>query len=78
MVVSEKNSEKPEEPVVFYQEKAKQYFKANFPDLEVSENILALVGILGGHKGKLDRAEYHEYLGRKYCVSEGRWLIVHR
>jgi hypothetical protein len=24
------------------------------------------VGILHGYKGKLDRAEYHEYLGRKY------------
>ncbi|NIA12358.1 MAG: DUF104 domain-containing protein [Nitrospiraceae bacterium] len=55
-----------EESTADLQSKARQYFKENFPDLEVSENILELVGILRGYKGKLDKAEYHEYLGRKY------------
>ena len=41
VVVSEWNNEKSEESVISYQEKAKEYFKANFPDLEVSENILS-------------------------------------
>ena len=40
--------------------------KNNFPELEVSEDILGLVGILNKHSGKYDKAEYHEYLGRKY------------
>ena len=44
----------------------KQYFKDNFPELEVSEDILDLVGILNKHSGNNDKSEYHEYLGRKY------------
>ena len=66
VVVSEKKTEKPEELVQFYQQKASQYFKENFPELEVSEDILDLVGILNKHSGKYDKSEYHEYLGRKY------------
>ncbi len=66
VVVSEKKDEKSEESAQYYQDKARQHFKKNFPDLEVSERILELVGILHGHKGKHDRAEYHEHLGRKY------------
>ena len=66
VVVSEKKDEKSEESAQYYQDKARQHFKKNFPDLEVSEDILDLVGILHGHKGKHDRAEYHEHVGRKY------------
>lgn len=66
VVVSEKKAEKSEELTQFYRQKARQYFKDNFPELEVSEDILGLVGILDKHSGKYDKAEYHEYLGRKY------------
>ena len=66
VVVSEKKDEKSEKSAQYFQDKARQHFKENFPDLEVSERILELVGILHRHKGKYDRAEYHEHLGRKY------------
>ena len=66
VVVSDKKTEKPEELPQFYQQKARQYFKDNFPELEVSEDILDLVGILSKYSGKYDKSEYHEYLGRKY------------
>jgi len=66
VVVSEKKEEKLEESAKYYQDKACQHFKESFPDLDVSERILELVGILHRHKGKHDRAEYHEHLGRKY------------
>ncbi len=56
VVVSEKKDEKSEKSAQYFQDKARQHFKENFPDPEVSERILELVGILHGHKGKHDRS----------------------
>ena len=56
VVVSEKKDEKSEESAQYYQDKARQHFKKNFPDLDVSEDILELVGILHRHKGKHDKS----------------------
>ncbi len=65
-IISEGRTEEAEESAKYYQDKARQHFKENFPHLDVSERILELVGILHGHKGKHDRSEYHEHIGRKY------------
>ena len=57
VIIGAKRVKKREESVSALKSKARQYFKENFPDLDVNEDILELVGILRRHKGKLDRAE---------------------
>ena len=66
VVVSRKENPGCEESAEYYQNEAKRYFERNFPELKASDNILELVGVLQGQADTLDRAEYHEYLGRKY------------
>ena len=66
VVVSRTQAYGREKSAEYYQSEAKRYFEKKFPELKVSENILELVGALQGQAGTLDRAEHHEYLGRKY------------
>ncbi len=56
VLISEGGSERTEKSPQYYQDKVRQHFKENFPDLDVSERILELVGILHRHKGKHDRS----------------------
>ena len=66
VIISGKIAKKTKKSVIDSQLKAKQYFKKNFPDLEVNANILDLVGILPESPDISDKNEYYEYLGRKY------------
>ncbi|WP_291321793.1 antitoxin AF2212-like protein [Desulfonatronospira sp.] len=66
VVVSHTEAPDREKSAEYYQGEAKRYFEKHFPDLKASEKILELVGALQGQAGTLDKAEYHEYLGRKY------------
>ncbi len=61
--------EKRRQPVageVDYKKKAREYFIANFPGLEVEETVLELVGIVPQAKASLGRKEYQNYLKQKY------------
>ena len=66
VIISEKTAKKRKKSVIDSQSKAKQYFKKNFPDLDVNENILDLVGILRESSSGSGKEEYYEYLERKY------------
>ena len=66
VVIGGKRVRKVEKAAATSRDKARRYFTENFPDLEVSENILELVGILRGHPEGHGKEEYYEYLGRKY------------
>ena len=66
VVIGGKRVKKREESVSASKSKARQYFKENFPDLDVNEDILELVGILRRHPEGRGKEEYYEYLGRKY------------
>lgn len=51
-VIGGKRVKKTEESVLASQSKARQYFKENFPGMEISKDILELVGILRQPPGK--------------------------
>jgi predicted DNA-binding antitoxin AbrB/MazE fold protein len=53
-------------PASSFQAEARRHFKAHFPDLEVDEALLELVGALQGVNGPVDIAGYRDYLQNKY------------
>ncbi len=65
-VISEGKPYTSEEHVQMYQHDARNYFQEKFPGMEISEDILELVGILRQPPGKYDREAYREYLWRKH------------
>jgi len=52
--------------MLIFQKQAIQYFKQKFPDLEISKDIIELIGIMNQYVGKCNRAAYHEHIGEKY------------
>lgn len=66
VVISEKRVPKPENMILAAQDAARRYFKEQFPDLEIKQEVLQLVGVLSAHPEEPRKEEYYEYLGRKY------------
>ena len=66
VVISDEKPHTSEDHVKMYQDEAKRYFQENFPGMEISMNILELVGILRHPPGKYDKEAYREYLWRKH------------
>ena len=66
VVIGEKRVQETEKVASNSRDKARRFFTENFPDLEINEDILELVGILRGHPEGHGKEEYYEYLGKKY------------
>jgi predicted DNA-binding antitoxin AbrB/MazE fold protein len=66
VVISDEKPYTSEEHVKMYQDEARSYFQEKFPGMEISKDILELVGILRQPPGKYDREAYREYLWRKH------------
>ena len=66
VVIGGKRVRKVEKVASNSKDEAKRYFMENFPDLEISEDILELAGILRGHPEGHGKEEYYEYFGKKY------------
>ena len=66
IIISKKETIKKDKTIIESQSKAKEYFKANFPDLGIDESILDLVGAISESSTGKDKEEYYEYLERKY------------
>jgi|GEM_PF-4214133 len=66
VVISDEKPYTSEDHVNLYQGEARSYFQNNFPGMEVSKDILELVGILRQQPGKYDKEAYQEYLWRKH------------
>ena len=66
VVIGGKRVQKMEKVASDSRDEARRYFTDNFPDLEINDDILELVGILRGHSVEGGKEEYYEYLGRKY------------
>ncbi len=66
VVISDEKPHTSENHVKMYQDEASRYFQVNFPGMEISKDILELVGILRQPPGKYDKEAYREYLWRKH------------
>jgi hypothetical protein len=49
-----------------FQAEARRHFKAHFPDLEVDEALLELVGVLHAAREPVDISSYRKYMENKY------------
>ncbi len=52
VVISDEKAHTSEDHVKMYQDEASRYFQENFPGMEISKDILELVGILRQPPGK--------------------------